>query len=83
MEYRTENWSVSVSFYPVDGVQICVRNWTDDEWVEVVDSRFICDSFWEAMFCALTEAGLNSEHAAWQLAEWNIVEPSDEDEEDN
>jgi hypothetical protein len=82
MEYRTEDVSVSVSFYPVDGVQICVRQWKDDDWVEVVDSRFICESFWEAMFCALNDTGCWEDEAiVWQLAEWGINEPSDEEEE--
>jgi hypothetical protein len=81
LEYTADDLSVMVHHYPVDGSQITVMKYDGDDWNTVVDSRFICDSFWEAMFDALFQSGLNSEHAMWQLDEWNIQHPNDDDEE--
>ena len=77
--YSADNLSVWVHFYPVDGVQIQVDTWDGDGWRTIINSRFIADSFFDAMFSALYQAGFNSEHAGWQLAEWNIVEPEYEE----
>lgn len=81
MEYATDDFSVSVHHYPVDGSQITVWKWDDDDWLKVVDSRFICDSFWESMFHALDYAGWHSDAIVGQLESWGIEEPDDEEDE--
>jgi hypothetical protein len=77
--YTAEDVSVRVHFYPVDGVQISVDQWQVNEWVEVVDSRFICDSFFEAMCDALTRTGMDWWEATELCFEWGIVEPEYEE----
>lgn len=79
-EYQTKNLWVNVHHYPVDGSQITVYKWVKDDWREVVDSRFIADSFWEAMCSALCEAGYDFEYADALCADWNIFEPEYEEE---
>jgi hypothetical protein len=80
MEYTAEDISVSVHHYPVDGSQITVRKYVNRNWIEVVDSRFICDSFWEAMCDALSYAGYDWDNAVSQCFEWGIEEPEYEEE---
>lgn len=76
------NVSVDVNFYPVDGMQITVHKWSKKQrsWLTVVDSRFICDSFWEAMCDALSYAGYDWDNANAQCFEWGILEPEYEEE---
>ena len=69
-----------VHHYPVDGSQITVWKWAKNDWVEVVDSRFICESFWEAMCDALSYAGYDWDNANAQCFEWGILEPDDDEE---
>jgi len=83
--YMTEdkNISVSVHFYPVDGVQISVDLWDEEEedYYTVVDSRYICDSFYEAMCSALFEGcDITWEQAESQCADWGIFAPENEEE---
>lgn len=80
-DYKAEDVTVSVHHYPVDGSQITVCKLVKDDWVEVVDSRFICDSFWEAMCDALSYAGYDWDAANAQCFDWEIFEPDFEEEE--
>ena len=80
MNYTAKNISVSVHHYPVDGEQITVWKWVNDDWQEVVDSRFISDSFWESMCSALCQAGYEWEDASAQCFDWGIEEPDYEEE---
>ena len=74
-----KNISVSVNFTPGDGIGIAVRKWVRDDWVDVVDSLFICDSFFEAMCSALSYAGYDWDNAAGQCFDWGIEEPDFEE----
>lgn len=79
-EYRAKDLWVNVHFYPVDGVQIAVYKWVRDDWVNCIDQRFICDSFWEAMVDALSYAGYDWDNAVAQCFDWGIEEPDYEEE---
>jgi hypothetical protein len=84
--YQDEDKNISVDayFYPVDGVQITVNVWDDneDDYYTVVDSRFICESFHEAMSTALMR-GCDFDYwqADEQCANWGIFPPDDEEDE--
>jgi len=73
---------VAVHHYPVDGVQVTVSIWDEQEssYYEPYDKRVIADSLWESVCCALVESyDLDWEQADSQCAEWGIYAPSDDE----
>jgi hypothetical protein len=83
--YTTDNdkLQVAVHYYPVDGFQCTISVWDGDDFVTLYDKRVIADSVWEGIGFALTGSmDLDWWQADELLAGWGIVQPDDE-EEDN
>lgn len=67
VEDRLQGWQVQVSY------------WNGEDFETRYDRYAIAESLWEACFTALCEAGFDSETADWQLAEWEIFPPIDDE----
>jgi hypothetical protein len=78
---QNDTLQVAVHRYPVDGVQVTVSIWNGNDFVTKFDKRVIADSLWEAMGSAMTQGlDIEWEQADYQLAEWGIFPPEDDDE---
>jgi hypothetical protein len=74
----TNDWQLSVE-NRLQGWQIQVWRWTGDDFDTLYDAYAIVESLFEGAYTALSEAGFDEDSIEWQLAEWGILMP-DEDE---
>lgn len=68
VDNRLQGWGVQVS------------EWTGADFKIRFEKYVIAESLWEATYGALTSAGMDDGEADYQLAEWGICQPTDEDE---
>lgn len=79
--YTTPNdvWQMTVD-NRLQGWQVEVSYWTGEEFVSQYDRYVIAESLFEATYGALADASFDEDSIEWQLAEWGIFAPEDEEE---
>jgi hypothetical protein len=78
--YQLDDINIAVSYYPIDGAQVCASRFINDEWVEKYDKRVIADSLYEMLDGALYECGVGDDARMGMLETWGVELPDDNDE---
>ena len=76
----SHDWQLTVE-PRLQGWQIQVSHWTGNDFETLYDAYAIVESVFEGAWTALAEAGYEEDFIEWQLGEWGIFMP--EEEEDN
>jgi hypothetical protein len=72
-------WQMTVD-NRLQGWQIQVSHWTGDDFDTLYDAYAIVESVFEGAFTALSEAGFDEDSIEYQLAEWGIFMPEEDEE---
>ena len=79
--YNTANDAFQMTVEPrLQGWQVQVSYWNGNDFEIRYDRYAICESVFEACSGALMDSGFDWEDAEWQLAEWEIFPPIDDEE---
>ena len=73
-----DSWQLSVENRS-QGWQLEVSRWTGEDFETLYAAYCIAESFFEAAFGALAKAGYPEDFIEWQLTEWEIFSPEDDD----
>jgi hypothetical protein len=79
-QYELDDIRIRVSYYPVDGAQVCASRFTKNEWVTMYDIRVIADSLYEMLDGALFACGVGDDARIGMLETWGVELPDDNDE---
>jgi hypothetical protein len=79
--YTAENdtWQMTVD-NRLQGWQVEVSKWTGEHFHVRYDVYVIAESLFEATFDALIEAGFPENNTEYQLAEWGIFMPEEDED---
>lgn len=64
----------------LQGWQVQVSKWTGENFDVLYDRYAIVENYWEAVIGGLIESGIEAEEADWQMAEWGIFPPNEDEE---
>lgn len=72
-------WQLTVESR-LQGWQIQVSKWDGENFLTLYDAYAIVESVFEGAWIALSEAGFPENDIEWQLAEWDIFAPEENEE---
>lgn len=80
MLYTSPNdqFQITINAYPVDGFQLSLSEWDGEEFMTIVDKRYIGYTIYEAVISAMVEAQI-SEQNAYILADRMGIEETYEE----
>lgn len=79
---KSNDWQVTVNPRP-NGLETQVSFWNGEDFEIRYESLVIADSWYEAITDALVESGWGWDTADFQVTQWGITPPTDEEESEN
>ena len=76
---KTNDWQVTMDARP-NGLNVQVSYWDGEDFQVRYESFVIAESWYEAITDALVESGWGWDTADWQVAQWGITAPDDDEE---
>jgi hypothetical protein len=75
---KSDDWQVSVNPRP-QGLDVQVSFWDGDNFQVRYEKFVIAESWYEAITDALTQSGWGWDTADYQVSQWGIFPPNDEE----